>query len=113
MTTASPPFSVRLRYATVKTGRLEESIRFYEEVLGLPRTKTTDDFVQLDAGGAELCLDVDGGGEHQPRLISAVDDVDALAGALVDHGVDLVDRDEEGRWLMVRDPDGNEIVFER
>lgn len=109
----SSPFGVRLRYATVKTTRLAESAGFYESLLGLDRTRAENDFIQLDAGGAELCLDVADDGEFEPQLIFAVDDMTGLESALAGQNVQIVGRDDEGRWLMVKDPDGNDVVFER
>lgn len=109
----SSSFGIRLRYASINTSRLADSAAFYERLLGLSRTRTAEDFIQLDVGGAELCLDLDDGGEFAPQLIFAVDDITGLASALEAEGVEIVDRDQGGQWLMVKDPDGNEIVFER
>jgi len=106
-------FTVRLRYATVKTKRLTESIAFYEQVLQMPRTKTEVDFVQLDAGGVQLCIDKDDGGELNPRLIFAVDDLSALCRELEARGIEVIAGGPDKEWAMVRDPDGNEVVFER
>lgn len=110
---AVSPFTTRLRFATIKTTDVDRSLAFYEGVLGLTRTKTADDFVQLDAGGAELCVDLDDGSEHQPRLIFAVDDIPALCARLADAGVEVIAGGPDTSWVMVRDMDGNEIVFER
>ena len=106
-------FTVRLRYATIKTKHLTESVAFYEQVLQMPRTKTDANFVQLDAGGAELCVDRDDGGELNPRLIFAVDDLPALCRELEAHGIKVIAGGPDKEWAMVRDPDGNEVVFER
>jgi catechol 2,3-dioxygenase-like lactoylglutathione lyase family enzyme len=111
MTTALA--NVRLRYATVKTTDLARSLGFYERVLGLARTKTETDFVQLDAGGTELCVDLADDGELDPRLIFAVDDLPALCQQLHDAGVDIVAGGPDQDWVIVRDPDGNDVVFER
>ncbi|MGH3983945.1 MAG: VOC family protein [Pseudonocardiaceae bacterium] len=105
-------FTARLRFATIKTTDLDRSLGFYEHVLGFPRTKTTEDFVQLDAGGAELCVDLDDGGEHQPRLIFAVDDIEALCAHFQHTGVAIIAGGPDKPWVMVRDADGNEVVFE-
>lgn len=104
-------FTARLRFATIKTTDLDRSLGFYEQVLGFPRTKTSEDFVQLDAGGVELCVDLDDGGEHQPRLI-AVDDIEALCGHFQRAGVEIIGGGPDEPWVMVRDEDGNEVVFE-
>ena len=113
MANPAKALSARLRYATIKTTSFDDSVRFYEEVLGFPRTKTSDDFVQLDIGGAELCVDRDDGGEFKPQLIFAVDDIEAAFDHLVRNGVDIIAGDQQSPWFMVQDPDGNEIVFEK
>jgi hypothetical protein len=35
-----------------------------------------------------------------------------LEAAVAAHDVAIVDRDDDGAWLMVRDPGGNHVVFE-
>jgi catechol 2,3-dioxygenase-like lactoylglutathione lyase family enzyme len=106
-------FTVRLRYATIKTKHLTQSVAFYEQVLQMPRTKTDANFVQLDAGSAELCIDRDDGGELNPGLIFAVDDLPALCRELEARGIEVIAGGPDKEWAMVRDPDGNEVVFER
>src|SRR5262245_38229272 len=111
-------FKVRLRYATVRTRDLDRSMRFYEDILGLQRPKTrTGEFVQLNVGGTELCVDL---AQHEradatvePPLIFAVDDLDALCRRFQDRGIAIVDRDPDDRYVIVRDPDGCAICFER
>jgi catechol 2,3-dioxygenase-like lactoylglutathione lyase family enzyme len=107
------PFTVRLRFATIKTTDLARSLGFYEQILGFRRTKTAKDFVQLDAGGAELCVDVDDGSEHEPRLIFSVDDLEALCAHFQHTGVEIIASGPNKPWVMVRDPDGNQVVFEK
>jgi catechol 2,3-dioxygenase-like lactoylglutathione lyase family enzyme len=106
-------FTVRLRFATVKTTDLARSLGFYEQVLGFRRTKTAKDFVQLDAGGAELCIDLDDGSEHQPRLIFSIDDIEALCARFQQTGVEIIAGGPDKPWVMVHDADGNEVVFEK
>jgi catechol 2,3-dioxygenase-like lactoylglutathione lyase family enzyme len=113
MATPTRTFSARLRYATIRTTNLDEAVRFYEQVLGFPRTKTSDDFVQLDAGGAELCVDRDDGGDIQPQLIFAVDDLQAAYDSVRRAGIEIVAGDPESPYFIVRDPDGNEVVLEK
>jgi catechol 2,3-dioxygenase-like lactoylglutathione lyase family enzyme len=112
MTLAGPPFNARLHYATIRTDQLARSVAFYERVLGLPRTRTEVDFVQLDAGGAQLCVDLDHNTRQQPALIFGVDDVAALCSRFADNGVRIVAGGANRRWVLVRDPDGNQIAFE-
>jgi lactoylglutathione lyase len=115
---AAVDFKVRLRYATVRTRDLDRSMRFYEDVLGLQRTKTRKgEFVQLNAGGAELCVDLSRGERAgttvEPPLIFAVDDLAALCRRFQERGIAIVDRAPDNRYVIVHDPDGNAICFER
>jgi catechol 2,3-dioxygenase-like lactoylglutathione lyase family enzyme len=114
---ATPSFKVRLRYATVRTRDLDRSMRFYEDVLGLQRTQTKkDEFVQLNAGGAELCVDLCQdervGTTVEPPLIFAVDDLAALCRRFQERGIAIVERGPDNRYVIVRDPDGHPIAFE-
>lgn len=106
-------FTARFRCATIKTTRFEDSVRFYEEILGFPRTTTADDFVQLDAGSAEFCVDLDDGAEFSPQLIFAVDNIEAAFDHVQNAGIDIIAGGPDDPWFMVRDPDGNEIAFEK
>jgi catechol 2,3-dioxygenase-like lactoylglutathione lyase family enzyme len=115
---AAVNFKVRLRYATVRTRDLDRSVRFYEDVLGLQRTKTQKgEFVQLNAGGAELCVDLSQGERAdatvEPPLIFSVDDLDALCRRFQERGIAIVDRGPDNRYVIVRDSDGYAICFER
>jgi catechol 2,3-dioxygenase-like lactoylglutathione lyase family enzyme len=111
-------FTVRLRYATVRTRDLDRSMRFYEDVLGLPRTRTKkDEFVQLNAGGAELCVDLAPSQPIEtavePPLIFAVDDLAALCRRFRERGIAIVEGGPDDPYVIVRDPDGHPIAFER
>jgi len=115
---AATSFKVRLRYATLRTRDLDRSVGFYEDILGLQRTKTKEgEFVQLNVGGAELCVDLSRGEsadeEMEPSLIFAVDDLEALCQRLQKRGIAIIERDPDNRYVIVRDPDGNAICFER
>jgi lactoylglutathione lyase len=114
---ATANFKVRLRYATVRTRDLDRSMRFYEDVLGLQRTHTKEgEFVQLNAGGAELCVDLSQGERAEtavePPLIFAVDDLAALCRHFQERGIAIVERGPDNRYVIVRDPDGHPIAFE-
>src|SRR5262245_46019261 len=115
---ATANFRVRLRYATVRTRDLDRSMGFYEDVLGLQRTRTKKgEFVQLNAGGAELCVDLAQGERVgtavEPPLIFAVDDLAALCRRFQERGIAIVERGPDNRYVVVRDPDGHPIAFER
>ena len=105
-------FSVRLRFATLRTKDLARSVAFYEQVLGLHRTKTSEGaFVQLDAGGAELRVDI-AQSEDEPFLIFAGDDLPALCQRLQEANIPLEDGGPSDTYAVVRDPDGRLMVFE-
>src|SRR5262245_3633350 len=115
---ATANLKVQLRYATVQTCDLDRSMRFYEDVLGLQRTQTKKgEFVKLNAGGAELCVDLAEGKRAgtavEPPLIFAVDDLAELCRRFEERGIAIVERGPHNRYVVVRDPDGHPIAFER
>lgn len=61
-------------------------------------------FVQFDAGGTELCVDLDDGGEYQPRLIFAGDDIEALCAQFQHTGVEIIAGGpaSHGSWSATR-----------
>lgn len=56
---------------------------------------------------------IDDGSEHQPRLIFAVDDIDALSDHFERMGVEIIAGGPGQPWVMVRDADGNDVAFEK
>lgn len=107
-------FSVRLRFITLQGGNLARSYSFYHELLGLVKTgEKLGEFIQLGAGGVDLCIDLADSGDH-PLLIFSVDDLDALCDRLrqASIAIDGPKAGCNGRYIMVRDHDNNLMVFE-
>ncbi len=102
-----------------ETGRLRSadlgrSREFYESVLGLPVSgEEPGEFVQLSVGDSALCVDADDG-EQPPAVVFAVSGVDGLCARLgsAGHAVDGPYAAPGGRYALVRDPDGHNLVFE-
>lgn len=104
---------VRLRFATVKTPNLSNARRFYEEALGLRLTREEEEYVQLDVGGAQLCVDLAGPEQDDdPLLIFATNDLARLRQRLQERGFPPISGYNSTRAFMVRDPDGTPVVFE-
>ncbi len=107
---------VSLRFTTVRTRDLAKARGFYEEALGLRLTREHPEYVQLDAGGTQLCLDLAAGeaaeAEDEPVLIFATDDLAGLREQLAGYGYPPMSGFQSSRAFMVRDPDGVPVVFE-
>ncbi len=100
---------------------LERMTAFYTEVMGFRPIEATksDDWLELDTGGAGLALHAVPGGvadaSSDPReleackLIFAVDNLDAERERLSAQGVQILDR-PWGGWDAV-DPEGNVLGF--
>jgi catechol 2,3-dioxygenase-like lactoylglutathione lyase family enzyme len=107
-------FSVRLRFVTVRTSDLVRARAFYQGLLGLPSTREEPgEFVQLWAGGVDLCVDIARGAE-EPLLIFTVDNIAALSEELrrASMAAEGPRQGRERQYLLVHDPDGNLLVFE-
>ncbi len=100
-------------------GREDEALRFYVELLGLPRIPKPRDMpnpegVWLSLGDQELHLGVqDGEIDRASRAHVALvtDDLDALSSRLAEAGVALAPSTEVAglRRMHVRDPFGNRL----
>ena len=79
--------TTRLRYLPLRCTDLDRAAAFYNDVLGLETTqRRPDEFIQLDVGGAELCVDLAHDEAATPAAILAVDDLAELIDRLADHG---------------------------
>ncbi len=104
---------VSLRFATVRTRDLAKARSFYEEALGLRLTREEQEYVQLDAGGTQLCVDLAGHeSEDEPMLIFEATDLPGLREQLTQRGYPAMSGFQSNRAFMVRDPDGVPVVFE-
>ncbi len=105
--------TTRLRYLPLRCTDLDRAAAFYNDVLGLETTqRRPDEFIQLDVGGAELCVDLAHDEAATPAAILAVDDLAELIDRLADHGSTPDDGSLDKGWVQITDPDGNHLVFE-
>lgn len=73
---------------------MDRLVSFYGDVFGfdIVEGKPEHGFVQFDTGGCRLCLHAGGEGDRgtdAPKVVFAVDDVDAVRNYLRDHGVEV------------------------
>ncbi len=105
---------VRNALASVATGDLDASLRWYRRFLGEPSHHPMDELYEweLPGGGAlQLYLGPERAGGTSCTLI--VDDLAATCDELARNGVAVVDPQigELVDTAMIRDPDGNSIAF--
>ena len=94
---------------------MERMAAFYE-VLGIPRTDTGDDWIQLDLEGRTFeILQRSGLPQYDGRRFQVgfdVTDIEAARDALIEAGAEPISDilGGDNRWAYFRDPEGN--VFE-
>ena len=94
---------------------MERMAAFYEE-LGIPRTDTGDDWIQLDLEGRTFeILQRSGLPQYDGRRFQVgfdVADIEAARDALIEAGAEPISDilGGDNRWAYFRDPEGN--VFE-
>lgn len=110
---------MRLRYAILFVSDLDDSLKFYRDLVGLPLRGETRSSAEFDAGGATLALHlahVDEPLHHHPPMLAGscrlgfeVDRLDEIHARLVAAGVRCLAQPEAGSDLRValyEDPDG-------
>lgn len=127
----SAPQIKRVLETAVYVDDIEESVRFYEEVVGLTAIARGDRLVALDAGGGTVLLlfrrgataagasfpggripPHDGKGPAHFAFAVAAEDLDLWRRHLADSGVKIeseVTWDRGGTSLYFRDPDGHSV----
>ena len=97
---------------------MERMAAFYE-ALGMPRTHTGADYIQLDLGGQTFeLLQRSAKPEYDARRYQVgydVEDIETSRAALIAAGAEPIteikgNSDSSNRWCYLRDPEGN--VFE-
>jgi predicted enzyme related to lactoylglutathione lyase len=107
--------------ATVFISKMDESLKFYTEVLGMNVTSHYgDDWATVAAGGFEIGLHPKGEKQPAPGTRGAtmvglmVDDIQAAQARLQQAGVTLageIQAGDGGSFLHFHDPDGNELYL--
>lgn len=112
-----------LRFAEVQSfvSDLPRARRFYEQALGLAVREAGADWVFFDLGGVDFLLLTGAaprlerpryGGEAETVLCLATDDIDGEVARLQAAGVSFegeIASVPQGRWIALRDPDGNRV----
>jgi catechol 2,3-dioxygenase-like lactoylglutathione lyase family enzyme len=112
----------KLQNVYVATTRLDETVRFYRDVLGLRlKFQDAERWAQFDLDGASFAVSTAGEGSATPGagavVVFEVDDLETAMSLLRGRGVQpgaVVDMGSHGRHVTVRDPGGNPIqLFQR
>jgi len=105
----------KLDFVTIYTKNLAASREFYAKRLEFPIIRERqNEFFQIEVAGVPICVDLDTTQPHQNNLGVVVSDLAATEAALRERNLTVTSghtADSEERWLAVKDPDGNEIIF--
>jgi catechol 2,3-dioxygenase-like lactoylglutathione lyase family enzyme len=116
-----PPMIEKISAVTFRVAKMEESVRFYRDVLGMEVLYGGEDaglssLRAKEAQSAILNLEQGEAVTRWGRLIFYVTDVDALWNHLKERGFDPeIPRDASWgeRYFHMPDPDGHELSFAR
>ena len=109
--------SFDVKMVILSTDDLDESIRFYNETLGMPlKFRDGSHFAALDGGSVTLALATSIDHPMPGKVVPGIktDDVDAAAAAIEANGGAIVKGpydDEHERRAVVYDQKGNGLVF--
>jgi catechol 2,3-dioxygenase-like lactoylglutathione lyase family enzyme len=100
-------------FVTIYTRNLAASREFYVDRLEFPIIREApNDFFQIDVAGVPICVDLDAAQLHKNNLAVVVSDLAATEAALRERNLAVHSRhNADERWLEVKDPDGNEVIF--
>lgn len=103
----------RLAHVNLRVERLDDALRFYSDVLGLPRVTRKDAEGRgawLAVGDAEIHLTEDPAPQplSKRHVALEVDDLPAARAAVVGAGF-AVEKEEPGVRFWTRDPSGNRL----
>ena len=108
-----------LRIVSLAVQDVKAAKGFYVKKLGFKVVEETRDFIQVDCGSIQLCLDRDeqahekGAVKSEPRLLFQVVDLKQVHEQLEGKGLEpSIIQGAPGRhWFAIQDPDGHELVF--
>jgi predicted enzyme related to lactoylglutathione lyase len=90
----------------IHTGKFDEAVRFYEEVLELPVTMKSGKLVGFETGSFQLFVDGRDSLRMGPVFEFCVADVDTAKQALLTAGCAVVAEDASVPRCYIRDPHG-------
>ena len=105
-----------LNHVTLAVSRLDDSLRFYRDLLGLDLRAVWREGAYLEAGSLWLCLSVDAAAHHGPHpdythlaFDVGADDFAALSARLSAAAPVWRENKSEGESLYILDPDGHKL----
>jgi catechol 2,3-dioxygenase-like lactoylglutathione lyase family enzyme len=108
----------RINHITFAVSDLKQTTNFYENVLGLKKTREWSTYVIFDVGGVELGFEPGGKKgrkEGAPHIFMTVDNVDDAYKKLKEKGVNFVSEPKDqpwgGRTAAFPDPDENMFIL--
>jgi len=103
----------KIENITVPVKDLKKAVDFYENAVGLQKSKEWSNYATFDVGGMIFGLDPAPRAELQ--IYMTVDDVDQIYNALKAKGVKFLTEPKDqywgGRTAMFIDPDGNKFIL--
>jgi predicted enzyme related to lactoylglutathione lyase len=90
----------------IHTGKFDEAVRFYRDVLGLATTMNSEKLVGFETGAFQLFVDGRSPLRTGPVFELCVADVDAAKKKLLAAGCELVNEDASVPRCYIKDPHG-------
>ena len=114
-----PELGQCLRIISLAVNDVKAAKGFYVKKLGFKVVEETSDFVQIDCGSIQLCLDREeqlhekGAVKSEPRLLFQITDLRRVHEQFDRKGLEpSIIQGAPGRhWFAIQDPDGHELVF--
>lgn len=107
------PVIEKIENITIPVKDLKKAIAFYENVVGLKKSKEWSNYATFDIGGMIFGLTPDPKAELQ--IYMTVDDIDKVYTTLKGKGVKFLTEPKDqywgGRTAMFVDPDGNKFIL--
>ena len=114
-----PELGKCLRIVSLAVQDVKVAKGFYVKKLGFKVVEETKDFVQVECGSIQLCLDrkelvhEKGAVKCEPRLLFQIDDLRQVHEQLGGKGLapSIIQGAPGRHWFAIQDPDGHELVF--
>jgi len=103
----------KIENVTFPVKDLKKAIAFYENVVGLKKSKEWANYATFDVGG--MIFGLDPAPKAELQIYMTVDDVDKVYSTLKEKGVKFLTEPKDqywgGRTAMFTDPDGNKFIL--